>query len=264
VIHEIDSEKLFDEVKSKLYTCNTLLDIGCGIRPQEMVKTKVHICAEPFEEYVKVLNEKINNDNHQSKFIILNSTWQEIIKILPPKSVDTVMLMDVIEHLSKEEGEMLLNDTCNLARKQIAIFTPKGFMPQISYENNKDAWGLSGGKWQEHLSGWDFNDFDSNWNIYWSSDFHKTDHDGNVFPEPYGAMWCILDVTKSNEAEVAKLNFEIELEKNLKDVFGLNVFLKNNHYRFGSVLVDVMMSSKMTKVFMSFFHSLSNLKKRFR
>jgi len=58
----------------------------------------------------------------------------------------------VIEHLDKTEAEILLKQTEKIARVQIAIFTPLGFMPQ-HHDNGKDAWGMNDATWQEHRSG---------------------------------------------------------------------------------------------------------------
>ena len=106
--------------------------------------------------------------------------------------------MDVIEHLEKSEALDLLKRlkrTEALARKQIVLFTPLGFLPQEDLDG-KDAWGLDGGAWQEHKSGWSPEDFDGSWRIYASKVFHTVDCFGRAFETPYGAMWAVKDVAE--------------------------------------------------------------------
>ncbi|WP_270939758.1 hypothetical protein [Romboutsia lituseburensis] len=33
--------------------CSKLLDIGCGIRPFANIECKIHICCEPYNEYIE-------------------------------------------------------------------------------------------------------------------------------------------------------------------------------------------------------------------
>ena len=39
-----------------------------------------------------------------------------------------------------------------IARRQIAIFTPLGFMPQEPEVESSDPWGMHGVEWQRHLA----------------------------------------------------------------------------------------------------------------
>jgi hypothetical protein len=75
------------------------------------------------------------------------------------------------------------------------LFTPIGFFPQ-HHTNGKDAWGLSGADFQEHKSGWDFEDFSDDWKIFACKNFHQRDNLGNEMEKPFGAMFCIY--TKEN------------------------------------------------------------------
>lgn len=51
------------------------------------------------------------------------------------KSFDTVIALDFIEHLSKNKGEKFLNRVEKLARKQVIIFTPNGYLPQADHKS---------------------------------------------------------------------------------------------------------------------------------
>ncbi len=190
----LESEKLFPTAVSQLEKVDIVLDIGCGISPQKFIIPKVHICCEPFRQYLDVLKDKIKQspDRHH---IFINASWSEAVNLFPPESVDSVFLIDVVEHLVKEEAVKLLKLTENIARRQIAVFTPLGFLPQ-EHPDGKDAWGLNGGVWQEHKSGWYPDDFDDSWDIYASKVFHTADNMGRPFETPFGAIWAIKTKTR--------------------------------------------------------------------
>jgi hypothetical protein len=197
----VETTELFPVALKKFETANILLDIGCGIMPQTYIDPSVHICCEPFPQYVNVLQEKIrkNENNRSSNYVVLNMTWSEVIKAFPKDSVDTVILVDVIEHLEKKEALDLLKQTEFIARHQILIFTPLGFLPQ-SHPDGRDAWGLDGGAWQEHKSGWLPDDFDSTWEIIATKVFHTIDVHGREFDTPHGAFWAVKTKHIDNSA----------------------------------------------------------------
>ncbi len=172
---------------------DVLLDIGPGIRPTKLVDSKIHICAEPHKEYIDHYNDLRNSSlttDKSSYQIWLQLDWQKCTEQFPPKAVDCVVLMDVVEHLDKSEGLELLAKTEYLSKGQIVVFTPLGFMPQC-HPDGIDAWGLGGGSRQEHKSGWMPEDFSSRYLILLCRQFHFSDHSGLPFASPYGAFLAI-------------------------------------------------------------------------
>jgi len=142
--------------------------------------------------------------------------------------VDTVFLIDVIEHLDKADALKLLKTTEVIARKQLVVFTPIGFMPQRN-PDGKDAWGLDGGMWQEHESAWSPADFSDSWDIYASKVFHTADHTGKPFDEPFGAFVAI----KCINADTLSSHYLLRVKLSLAGY--LNVFL-NCFHRAGNKL----------------------------
>lgn len=196
IIKIVNREDLFPEAIKHIKQTDVVLDIGCGIHPQKYIKPKLHICCEPHAEYIEYFRK--NNLQNDWVYVMINSTW-DIIKSFPSKSIDTIIFTDVIEHLNKKEGYALIKHAERVARVQVILFTPIGYLPQ-SHPNGQDAWGLNGGKWQEHKSGWYPKDFNEKWDIYECEKFHLTDNDGKKFEKPYGAFWAILNM----EPEISK------------------------------------------------------------
>jgi hypothetical protein len=175
-------------VQKVIHEVDVVLDIGPGIAPMNYFRPKFHILLEPFTEYVQILTHRFANDG--SVFII-SDTAQDFMSSLATNSVDSVFLLDLIEHLPKEDGVNLLAHAERVARKQIIIFTPLGFMPQTVHEDEKDAWGLGGGSVQEHLSGWIPEDFGSGWDFYICESYHKYDFRNQRLDKEYGTFFAV-------------------------------------------------------------------------
>ncbi len=192
-------EELAPAVAAALARADVVLDIGCGIRPQKVLRPLVHVCCEPHEGYLDRLRESVREEDDRS-YVLVKATWAEALRIIPPRSVDTVFLVDVIEHLEKAEARELLKATEALARSQVAVFTPLGFMPQ-SHPDGRDAWGLDGGAWQEHRSGWEPSDFGEAWDCYACEAFHEHDNMGRPLDPPRGAFWAVRTLGRKGAPE---------------------------------------------------------------
>lgn len=210
------------QIRNKIKKTTVALDIGCGINPQQYHQPKIHICCEPFGQYVEKLRQKIARKGWQKRMVLIQADWEEAVKIFPPYSVDTVYLIDVIEHLKKTEGRKLLKKTEAIARKQIVIFTPLGFAPQ-KHLDGKDEWGLDGGKMQEHRSGWEPEDFDKSWQIFAAKKYHLSAHAGHL-ANKYGAFYAIKNLELPDEQKRSHLqNFRDNFQE-----FKIRVFRKIN------------------------------------
>lgn len=181
--------------KKMIREVDVVLDIGCGIYPQTIIQPKIHICCEPYEEYIQYLKCRVGGDK---RFVFLQCKGEEVVNILPDKSVDTIFLLDVVEHLEKEVSTRIIARSEHIAREQIVIYTPIGFFPQVHIEDRKDRWGLNGGMWQAHKSGWYPEDFDDSWSIIAVREYDFDDGYGNKFQVPIGKMWAIKDLPTSS------------------------------------------------------------------
>lgn len=196
----LEKKDLLSSAVEELEKVDIVLDIGCGIMPQRYVRPLVHICCEPFAQYGEHLKAK-TNDELDRQYIIIKADWREAVEKIPHGSVDSIFLIDVVEHLEKEEGLRLLKLTEKIARRQIVLFTPLGFMPQ-EHPDGKDAWGMEGGEWQEHKSGWMPEDFDESWDIYACEDYHVTDNRGVPLEKPFGAFWAIKNIDSAEGNDI--------------------------------------------------------------
>ncbi len=128
---------------------DTVLDIGAGLRPMPWYTPKRHVCVEPHPPYadrLKAAGYEVWCETALSAI--------ETIKSWVPGSIDAIYMIDVIEHMTREQGMDVLKVLAWLEPKQIVVFTPHGFLPQEG-----DAWGLGGEHWQRHRSGWKPADF---------------------------------------------------------------------------------------------------------
>jgi len=129
---------LIEYLKKELSNCNSVLDLGCGYRSLiQYCSIAFSVGVELFEPYLEESKKKgIHNEYIKA----------DIRKVeLKPKSFDAVVLLDVLEHLTEEEGYELIKKMGKWARKKIIIFTPNGLVCQDDYDNNP---------LQEHKSGW--------------------------------------------------------------------------------------------------------------
>jgi hypothetical protein len=167
----------------------TVLDVGAGIRPQTLVPAHVHICVEPYMPYVERLRNEVVGEDRD--WVFLSAGWEDVLPLMPDDSVDTVLALDVIEHMEKEEGLRLVQEAKRVARHQVVVFTPLGFFPQSYAPGELDRWHMQGGRLQTHRSGWEPEEFGREWQIVACRDLHLTDQDGGALEEPIGAFWAV-------------------------------------------------------------------------
>lgn len=126
-------------VKRELADCETVLDLGCG--QDSLVKNSKLKYSLGVEVYPPYLEQSRGKKIH-SDYLLADITKVDF----PPKSFDAVLLIDVLEHLEKNQGKGMLEKAERWARKKVVISTPNGFLPQKRIDDNPG---------QKHLSGWE-------------------------------------------------------------------------------------------------------------
>ncbi len=126
-------------LEKELRDCDSVLDLGCGSdSPLQYCKNiKYSVGVEVFKPYLILSKKK----KIHSRYI--NKKIQDVN--FKPKSFDAVILLEVLEHLSKKEGETLLRKIEKKKKKKVIVSCPNGFIEQKEYDKNP---------YQKHLSGW--------------------------------------------------------------------------------------------------------------
>jgi len=137
-IHAI--AKLVDENSS------SILDVGCGKgEPMRILKRKKKIFSvglDIFIDYLKLCKRSGTHDE------VINCDIRHLP--LKEKSFDTIICLNVIEHLPRDEGLRFLLHASRLAKRQIIVATPSIYLPQEAYEDNP---------YQAHRSFYSIHDF---------------------------------------------------------------------------------------------------------
>jgi len=127
-------------VKKELVGCETVLDLGCGKglkSPLQGMALTYAVGVEIFEPYLEECRQK----KIHSDYIRADIRGIEF----KDSSFDAVLMLEVLEHLTREEGRLLLDKCSRWAKKKVIISTPNGYLWQDKYDNNP---------FQEHISGW--------------------------------------------------------------------------------------------------------------
>lgn len=190
----------------ELMDCESVLDLGCGrhsmipIIPSFIRTTGVEL----FEPHYREAVEKARHD----KLIQADITKIEF----EDNSFDAVVLMDVIEHLSKDEGEKLIKKLERWARKKVIVFTPNGFLHQDEYADNP---------YMVHQSGWECAEFkNKGFCVYGvrgfknlvAEDFHEHDHEEHKEPT---LRERLVDLTQIMTYHIPSEAFQLFCVKNI-------------------------------------------------
>jgi SAM-dependent methyltransferase len=136
------------QFRKSLIGCKTILDLGCG-GESPFVAVAKNYYSVGVDTFLPSIEKSKELGVHDEYF---NINVMSIDKYFKDKSFDCVIMIDLIEHLEKKPGELLLEKIEKIAKKKIIIFTPNGFLSQgIHYDN----------PWQEHKSGWSLKEMSS-------------------------------------------------------------------------------------------------------
>ena len=140
-------KKLFPGVieflQKELKGCESVLDLGCG------KDSFIQECDVPFKVGVEIFESYI--EESKRKGIHNKYIKEDVNKVnFEPKSFDAIIMIDVLEHLTKEDGYRLLKKMEGWAKKKIIIFTPNGYI---------DNDHVDGNPLQGHKSGWSVDEF---------------------------------------------------------------------------------------------------------
>jgi hypothetical protein len=176
-----DRESMHGVAMGLLAPAQVCLDIGPGVRPQRMLDCPVHMLVEPYRPYAEKLA-----CTYPEKQVFCKDGISYLREAFSD-SVDTVFMLDVIEHLDKADGAELVQQALRVARKQVVIFTPLGFMPQ-HYTESEPWEGVTHSELQNHKSGWLPAEFPHAVHVV-CDDYHASG------TQVYGAFYSVIDAS---------------------------------------------------------------------
>lgn len=140
---EIKESKILSFVRGK-----TVLDCGCGRGRWGYLLNKRRFVVVGFDITRKYLLEA----KKLRRYLMLIKA--DASKPLPfnDNSFDTVLAVEVIEHLTKEKGYLFIEEIKRVAKKLVVLTTPEGF-----FKLNGD-----GNEAETHKSGWAMQEFEEN------------------------------------------------------------------------------------------------------
>ncbi|MBI1976478.1 MAG: class I SAM-dependent methyltransferase [Candidatus Omnitrophica bacterium] len=126
----------------------TVLDVGCGLSlKSQYIEAEVRVGVDIYRPFL----ERIETD---VSYAVVNADIRDLPSLFLPKSFDLVLLLDIVEHLEKEDALKLLKAAEGIAKVAVIVETPKGYVPQ-----NIDIWGCGGDVYQTHKSEWSPEEF---------------------------------------------------------------------------------------------------------
>ncbi len=127
----------------------TILDAACGLSlKSKFIPAKIRVGIDIYPEYFKHIEATV-------PYVVMKGDIRKLREYFEPKSFDLVLVLDVVEHLVKEESLDMLRQAEEIAKKAVIIETPRGFLP-----TNMDILGHGGHDVQTHRSGWEPEEFE--------------------------------------------------------------------------------------------------------
>lgn len=157
-------------LKTSIGEPKTMLDLGCGDGTlMEFLSKDKKWRITGIDIYKKAI-EGARKRNFYYKLI-----QGDLLKTLrkdPKTKYDVIFFSQVIEHVSRSQGEKILDEIENKAKRRIVVGTPRGFMEQ-PHEF------LDGNPHQVHKSGWSIEDFTARgYKVYGMGFWPIWSHDG--------------------------------------------------------------------------------------
>jgi SAM-dependent methyltransferase len=130
-----------------LHSPSTVLDVGCGLSfKSQYIDADLRVGVDIYKPYLEAIPA---NMGRAVPFVAVCCNALAMDRLFLPGSFDLVLLLDIIEHLEKDDSIRLLKIAERIASTAVIIETPNGFHPQ-----NIDILGFEGHHWQTHRCGW--------------------------------------------------------------------------------------------------------------
>jgi hypothetical protein len=123
---------------------STVLDVACGLSlKSQYIDADVRVGVDIYRPYLERIEASV-------PFAKVLYDVRKLDEVFVERSFDLVIMLDIIEHLEKDESLALMKTAEKIAKVAVIVETPDGFIPQ-----NIDIWGHGGDEWQTHRCGWE-------------------------------------------------------------------------------------------------------------
>jgi GT2 family glycosyltransferase len=136
---------LGDLVAAHVRPDDEVLDLGCGVMPATggRLPCRRHVGVDCFEPYLDRIGPPT-----------VLADLPRGLESFAAGSFDVVLMLDVIEHLDKPAAMELIRRAERIARREVILFTPDGFVEQRGWP----AWNLPDNPAQTHRCGFAFDE----------------------------------------------------------------------------------------------------------
>lgn len=138
----------FSRLQHELAGSATVLDVGCG-NDSPLGRLNRTFRSEGIDIYSKCI--EVSRQRHLHDTYKLGDV-KKLSSYYKAQSFDTVVSIDVIEHLPKADALKMIGQMERIAKKKVILMTPLGYVTQGAYDGNP---------YQEHHSGWSKDDLQS-------------------------------------------------------------------------------------------------------
>lgn len=123
----------------------SILDVGCFVSNKtQYVDADVRVAVDHYLPYLEKSNETAT-----SPILYIKYDVRKLLDIFLPKSFEIICCLDVIEHLTLEDGYDLIKSLESLSVGAVVLETPNS-----AIEQNIDITGMGNHEGQTHRSAW--------------------------------------------------------------------------------------------------------------
>jgi len=123
---------------------SSILDVACGLSlKSQYLEADIRVGVDIYRPYLEKIDATV-------PYTTVVHDVRKLDEVFIDKSFDLVLMLDIIEHLEKDESLAMMKIAERLAKVAVIVETPEGYVPQ-----NIDIWGHGGDEWQTHRCGWD-------------------------------------------------------------------------------------------------------------
>lgn len=140
---------LYNWISKETMGYGTVVELG------SMFFDKLLHCSCPRRIGIEIHKPYVDRAPNYENCIKIHGDIRDYRQLISEEDMDLCMIIDVIEHLEKDEALRLLNSLKEDFNK-IIIFAPEGNHPQT-----KDVTGLGADEYQTHRSTWYLCDFEA-------------------------------------------------------------------------------------------------------